>query len=251
MEIDEIFNVELTESDIRELNRDLNRQDSLALIQYRKDKEELEDSQHLSTKTRLSKAKLKKNMTLPADYDPEHLKNHLIQQAENQPDIDDYVPYVAGVKRGKIYTEKKKKIVEDGYGGGSIRIDSELEEALKNCSAEDFPELCNLLEVDIGEANMSADVVLEKKVYQKAKLVRKPSDLIDGRKRKEIEISDETFRVSAGDDDKFKRTSESEEKNQVDLAAVLKQLRNNDPELRMVAQSIWQMSCPTAERPDS
>ena len=102
-------------------------------------------------------------------YNPESLKNFLIDQAKNTKDIEDLVPYQANVKRGKVYQSTKKNYKDDGFGGGEIKLDAELEEAFKNASSAEIADLA---------AVMGLHQMLDNDTFEKA--LNDPDSLKDG-----------------------------------------------------------------------
>jgi len=103
------------------------------------------------------------------EYNPENLKSYLIDQAKNTQDIEDLVPYQANVKRGKVYQASKKNYKDDGFGGGEIKLDPELEEAFKNASSAEIADLA---------AVMGLHQMLDNDTFEKA--MNDPDSLRDG-----------------------------------------------------------------------
>jgi tropomodulin len=77
-------------------------------------------------------------------YNPDALKKFLVEQAEAEEDVEDLVPYESGVKRGKAYVAKEVK-ADDGFGGGDIALDPEIQEALANATDLELTDLAAVL----------------------------------------------------------------------------------------------------------
>jgi len=78
------------------------------------------------------------------EIDHEALKQFLIDEANNVEDVEDLVPYESGVKRGKIYV-KKEQNKNDSFNGGAIKLDDDIEEALKNATEGEITDLAAIL----------------------------------------------------------------------------------------------------------
>jgi len=90
------------------------------------------------------------NKEATGTYDPESLKNFLIEEAKNVEDVEDLVPFESGVKRGKIYKPKNANggsgaPGDDGYGGGDITLDKEIQDALANATDLELTDLAAVL----------------------------------------------------------------------------------------------------------
>ena len=79
------------------------------------------------------------------DYNPDALRQFLIEQAQNTEDVDELVPFEAGKKRGKAYVAKNQVVQEDGFGGGEISLDKEIQDALANASELELTDLAAVL----------------------------------------------------------------------------------------------------------
>lgn len=78
------------------------------------------------------------------DYNPDNLKEYLIEEANAAEEVEDLVPFESGVKRGKIYVPKKTN-QDDGYGGGEIKLDKEIQDALANATDLELTDLAAVL----------------------------------------------------------------------------------------------------------
>jgi len=66
-------------------------------------------------------------------------------EAEAHEDVEELVPYEAGKKRGKVYVNKNGANGSDGFGGGAVKLDAEIEDALKNASEAELTDLAAIL----------------------------------------------------------------------------------------------------------
>ena len=138
-------NIHLTESEIQKLNQQL-------------------DQIELSPKSKEMKRVLHKNASSACSigvYDPDHLQNYLVDQANNTKDIEDLVPYKSGVKRGKVFSRNKSEMSSQRSQSGvsdlmdsSICLDPDLLDALNNVDEEDLDmmnSLKGLLGMDVAQ----------------------------------------------------------------------------------------------------
>jgi len=77
-------------------------------------------------------------------FNRESLLDHLKAEAEAHEDVEELVPYEAGKKRGKVYINKNTN-GSDGFGGGAVKLDAEIEDALKNASEAELTDLAAIL----------------------------------------------------------------------------------------------------------
>lgn len=82
-------------------------------------------------------------------FDREALLEYLEEHARSIPDKEDYVPYVPGQKRGKIF---KKEMPKQTYSA----LEPDIEDALKDIDGADLSELAEIL----GEATIQSDQFL-------------------------------------------------------------------------------------------
>lgn len=78
------------------------------------------------------------------EYNPESLKQYLVEQAQNEEDVEDLVPFEAGVKRGKVYVPKQVQ-KDDGFGGADVDLDPEIQDALNNATDLELTDLAAVL----------------------------------------------------------------------------------------------------------
>merc|ERR1739848_74261 len=52
---------------------------------------------------------------------------------------------MGGKKRGKVYVNKNQANGADGFGGGGVKLDAEIEDALKNASEAELTDLAAIL----------------------------------------------------------------------------------------------------------
>lgn len=87
-------------------------------------------------------------------FDREALLEYLEEHARSIPDKEDYMPYVAGQKRGKVF---KKEMPKQTYNA----LEPDIEDALKEIDGVDLSELAEIL----GEATIQSHVELGAKGY--------------------------------------------------------------------------------------
>jgi len=87
-------------------------------------------------------------------FDREALLEYLEEHARSIPDKEDYVPYVPGQKRGKIF---KKEMPKQTYSA----LEPDIEDALKDIDGADLSELAEIL----GEGTIQSHVELGAKGY--------------------------------------------------------------------------------------
>lgn len=87
-------------------------------------------------------------------FDREALLEYLEEHARSIPDKEDYMPYVAGQKRGKVF---KKEMRKQTYNA----LEPDIEDALKEIDGVDLSELAEIL----GEATIQSHVELGAKGY--------------------------------------------------------------------------------------
>ena len=78
-------------------------------------------------------------------YNRESLLQHLKEEAEALEDQEELVPHVSGTKRGKVFEKKINSSGSDGFGGGAVKLDAEIEDALKNASEAELTDLAAIL----------------------------------------------------------------------------------------------------------
>lgn len=88
-------------------------------------------------------------------FDREALLEYLEEHARSIPDKEDFVPYLQGQKRGKVYQNRQ---VKSTYAA----LDSDIEDALKDIDGCDLSELAEIL----GEATIQSHVELGHKGYE-------------------------------------------------------------------------------------
>jgi len=79
------------------------------------------------------------------ELDRDALLAHLKQEAEQCEDQEELVPFELGKKRGKVYVNKNQANGADGFGGGGVKLDAEIEDALKNASEAELTDLAAIL----------------------------------------------------------------------------------------------------------
>lgn len=79
------------------------------------------------------------------NFDKEALNSFLEEEAKAVEDKEDFVPFESGKKRGKVYVNKNTGNTSDGFGGGGVKLDAELEDALQNASEAELTDLAAIL----------------------------------------------------------------------------------------------------------
>ncbi|XP_071941659.1 tropomodulin-3-like isoform X2 [Antedon mediterranea] len=80
-------------------------------------------------------------------FDRQKLQDFLEEQAKNEKDVEDRVPYKAGEKRGKVWTPKSTPDPIKNGNANEIEVhgDAEMEDALTGATEEDLVELAGIL----------------------------------------------------------------------------------------------------------
>lgn len=73
------------------------------------------------------------------------LMTHLEDEAKAIDDKDDLVPFEQGKVRGKKYVPKSNVNLDDGFGGGAVKLEPEIEEALKHANDAELTDLAAIL----------------------------------------------------------------------------------------------------------